>query len=162
MTQERSAEETFGAQVRKAREVRGWTQERLRTYLRDASGIDLSSTAMARLEQGKRPIRLNEVAALTDLLDLSLTQYGGRSAQVSEQEYEELRARLTTMADQEYRLVDMLRRVDAEREALHRQVAEVRHARNQIAVTLAEYDRALRALAEAREAAADGQHQEAP
>ncbi|WP_158289833.1 helix-turn-helix domain-containing protein [Micromonospora sp. S4605] len=98
MAQQQSAEEAFGAQVRQAREARGWTQDRLRRTLREVAGVDLSSTAMARLEGGKRPIRLNEVTALARVLELDLTQYGGRELRLMQHEaYEHAQERLTEL-----------------------------------------------------------------
>lgn len=98
MAQQHSAEETFGNQVRQAREARGWTQDRLRRTLREVAGIDLSSTAMARLEGGKRPIRLNEVTALARVLELDLAQYGGRELRFTQHEaYEHAQARLAEL-----------------------------------------------------------------
>lgn len=88
-------------QVRQEREDRGWTQERLRKLLLEQSGIDLSATAMARLEQGKRPIRLNEVAALAQLLELELNQYAGMYKVVSDDEYEAARAELEQVLAEE-------------------------------------------------------------
>ncbi|MFJ8687180.1 helix-turn-helix domain-containing protein [Micromonospora wenchangensis] len=93
MTRSRSAEELFGVQVREAREQRGWTQEQLASYLRTASGIELSPTAMNRLELGKRPIRLNEVAALADLLGLGL-RYGERDEPRGQGEFDRVRLQL--------------------------------------------------------------------
>lgn len=76
MTQPSDAEAQFGALVRDRRTLLQWTQEQLRRRLLDGYGIELSKTAMARLEQGKRPIRLNEVAALAQLLEIDLQVYG--------------------------------------------------------------------------------------
>ncbi|MEU5721589.1 helix-turn-helix domain-containing protein [Micromonospora sp. NPDC047738] len=117
MTQEQTAEERFGAQVRAAREAQGWTQERLRAALRAASGIELSSTAMARLEQGKRPIRLNEVSALAQVLGLSVHQYGGGAGGgLTREKYEQARERLVNVraqaAEQYERLLIARRRAD--------------------------------------------------
>lgn len=67
-----SAEQRFGIMVRRAREAREWTQEELRKRLADC-GISLEKTAMIRLEGGKRPIRFNEVVALSQLLDIKLS-----------------------------------------------------------------------------------------
>jgi transcriptional regulator with XRE-family HTH domain len=73
---EHDAETTFGRAVRSARTTLGWTQEQLRRRLLDAYDIDLSKTAMARLEQGGRPIRLNEVYGLAQVLGIDLSGFG--------------------------------------------------------------------------------------
>lgn len=69
-------ETAFGALVRERRSLKQWTQDLLRRRLLDTYGIDLSKTAMSRLEQGERPIRLNEVYALAQLLDIDLRTFG--------------------------------------------------------------------------------------
>lgn len=70
------AEASFGTMVRERRALLRLTQEELRRRLLDSYGIDLSKTAMSRLEAGERPIRLNEVHALAQLLELDLTVFG--------------------------------------------------------------------------------------
>lgn len=82
-----TAETRFGAYVKQVREARGWTQEFLRRQLADQFSVELSSTAMARLEQGKRPIRFNEVAALAKLFGLDLREYGSVIPRLTEDEY---------------------------------------------------------------------------
>lgn len=71
-----SAEAVFGAMVRTRRGHLALTQEQLRKRLLDSYGIDLSKTAMSRLEQGERPIRLNEVQALANLLTIDMSGFG--------------------------------------------------------------------------------------
>ena len=70
------AEAAFGAAVRDRRTDLALTQEQVRRRLLDAHGIDLSKTAMIRLEQGKRPIRFTEVSALAQLLGIDLSSWG--------------------------------------------------------------------------------------
>lgn len=70
------AESAFGRLVRSTRNARGWTLDQLRRRVLDGFGIDLSKTAMARLEQGNRPIRLNEVAAIARVLEIDLFAFG--------------------------------------------------------------------------------------
>lgn len=141
----------FGAQVRKARELRGWTQERLRLYLRDASGIDLSSTAMARLEQGKRPIRLNEVAALADLLNISLSEYEGGNTRPTEQQYSAALRELAELFGREFETETRLKIIDdratdieLERMALMNERAELRRLRAQLTAVVRRYKKERR------------------
>jgi transcriptional regulator with XRE-family HTH domain len=103
-----TAEERFGAYVREVREGRGWTQEQLRRQLNDQFSVDLSSTAMARLEQGKRPIRLNEVTALAKLLGLDLQQYGGTIPRLTKDEYQDALRRLEEIRKREAAAGDKL------------------------------------------------------
>jgi transcriptional regulator with XRE-family HTH domain len=84
-----SAEEAFGAQVRLAREARDWSQEALASHLRYASGVSVDQAAIARLERGKRAIRLNEASALARVLGLDLQPYGDAVAELSEETYSE-------------------------------------------------------------------------
>lgn len=65
-------EKAFGVTVRRQRESVAWTQQQLRARLFADYGIDLSKTAMSRLENGDRPVRLNEAAALAHVLGIEL------------------------------------------------------------------------------------------
>lgn len=92
-------EEHFGSQVRAARETRGWSQEALALRLKD-EGLDIHQSGIARLEQGQRAIRLNEAAALSQILGLDLTREAARaeelgSTELSGDEVERLRTDLT-------------------------------------------------------------------
>ncbi len=68
------AERLFAAHVRRGREARGWTQAFLAEQL-SARGVPLSQSGVAKLERSddstRRPIRLNEAAALAALLQLN-------------------------------------------------------------------------------------------
>lgn len=66
-------ERAFAAEVQRARAEHGWTQEKVRRRLVASFGIDLSSSAMSRLETALRPIRFGEAVALAALLDIDLT-----------------------------------------------------------------------------------------
>jgi len=69
------AERLFAAHVREGREGRGWTQAALAEQL-SARGVPLSQSGVAKLERSddstRRPIRLNEAAALAALFQQSL------------------------------------------------------------------------------------------
>lgn len=77
-------EAAFAAAVRDGRSLLGLTQEQVRRRLLDNFGIDLSKTAMSRLEQGERPIRFNEVAALAQILKLNVFAVGQRKSEAEE------------------------------------------------------------------------------
>jgi transcriptional regulator with XRE-family HTH domain len=96
-----TAEQHFGAQVKEAREVSGWTQEALARHLQQASGIGLSQTAITRLEQGKRPIRLNEASALAKLFGLDLQALSGTLTQLTDDEYQQAKAELENVVQKE-------------------------------------------------------------
>ncbi|MEV7983344.1 helix-turn-helix transcriptional regulator [Streptomyces sp. NPDC086519] len=64
--------ESFGALVRTARENRQWTQADLAKRLGSLLGREVNPLAITRTEAGKRPVPLDEVAALAQLLNLEL------------------------------------------------------------------------------------------
>lgn len=74
-------EVAFAAAVRAGRQVLGLTQDQVRRRLLDNFGIDISKTAMSRLEQGERPIRFNEVAALAHILKIELLARSPKTAE---------------------------------------------------------------------------------
>jgi transcriptional regulator with XRE-family HTH domain len=59
------AVERFGANVRKARLARGWTQEDL------AEETGLASVQISRIERGKREVRLTTLVRLVRALEVS-------------------------------------------------------------------------------------------
>lgn len=65
-------EAQFAILVRQAREARQISQAKLAELLQAFHGIRLDPTAITRLERGDRGIRLNEAAALADVLDITL------------------------------------------------------------------------------------------
>jgi transcriptional regulator with XRE-family HTH domain len=142
---EPSAEEAFGAQVRFAREAREWTQDALARHLRDASGVSMDQAAVARLELGKRAIRLNEAVALASLLGLDLKQYGGKIAPLSDEQYPEALEHLDKVQALEQQASDALTHVRRTRdEALsraERDLAAWREERIQLEAAIQEYER---------------------
>jgi transcriptional regulator with XRE-family HTH domain len=107
-----SAEEVFGAQVRLAREARQWTQEALARHLRETSGIGMDQAAVARLEGGKRSIRLNEASALAKLLGLDLQALSGVVPRLTAEEYEEAKKKLAEATAEEATCAAELRKLE--------------------------------------------------
>ncbi|MEU7726141.1 helix-turn-helix transcriptional regulator [Streptomyces sp. NPDC040724] len=64
--------QSFGALVRQARENRQWTQADLAKRLGALLSREVNPLAITRTEAGKRPVPLDEVAALAQLLNLEL------------------------------------------------------------------------------------------
>lgn len=64
--------QSFGALVRQARENRQWTQADLAGRLGALLGKEVNPLAVTRIESGKRPVPLPEVAALARLLHLEI------------------------------------------------------------------------------------------
>ncbi|WNI15218.1 helix-turn-helix domain-containing protein [Actinacidiphila sp. ITFR-21] len=64
--------DSFGKAVRRARENRRWTQADLAQRLGAVLGKEVNPLAVTRIESGKRPVPLPEVAALAGLLNLEI------------------------------------------------------------------------------------------
>lgn len=60
--------------VRVVREAREWSQEALSRRLKEDTGAVIDQSGIARIEAGKRAVRLNEVVALTQVLRLDISQ----------------------------------------------------------------------------------------
>ncbi|MDH6460893.1 transcriptional regulator with XRE-family HTH domain [Micromonospora sp. A200] len=144
-----SAEQRFGAQVREAREVRGWSQEALARHLRESAGIELHQTAVARLERGERTIRFNEVAALAKLLGLDLQAYSAELPTLTDDEYEHAKESLERTRAQEEQATRDLLRVQDQLTAEMRDLTQERR-------TLVEQRQALEAMIRAYEERRDG------
>jgi transcriptional regulator with XRE-family HTH domain len=69
---ELTPEQRFGLLVRAARESRGWTQEALARRVRDVLLGGFDQSAVARIEAGKRLLRVNEAVVLARLLNIDL------------------------------------------------------------------------------------------
>jgi transcriptional regulator with XRE-family HTH domain len=65
-------EQGFGTLVRQARENRQWTQADLAGRLSKLLGREIRPLVVTRIESGKRPTPLDELAALAQLLHLQL------------------------------------------------------------------------------------------
>lgn len=66
-------ESLFGAQVRAARQARGWSQKVLAAHLLEHAGVKLGQSGVVRLENGRRPTRLNEAVDIAWFLSIDLT-----------------------------------------------------------------------------------------
>lgn len=122
-------EQHFGAMVRQAREARDWTQETLRRHLAERD-VHLEKTAMIRLEQGRRPIRLNEVAALAKLLGLDLQHYAGTLPQLTHAEYKRAKVELERLATEEEKIAA---RATEMRDRMEDELAELGRERRYLA-----------------------------
>lgn len=145
------AEAAFGQAVRGARNTLGWTLDHLRGRLLDGYGIDLSKTAMARLEQGNRPIRLNEVHALAHLLGIDLSGFGRGTARPNDSGDPVDRA-LKIAAERRDAVARELEVVGDHMAMLGAAVADAMQRRDQLRTKMAELDTVMARLA-------NGQHQ---
>lgn len=71
---ESTPEEQFGRMVRAAREGYAMSQEALSRRLKDDTDTIIDQSGIARLEAGRRAVRLNEVVALAQVLGLEISQ----------------------------------------------------------------------------------------
>lgn len=66
-----SLEQNFATQIRPAREAASMTQADLAKRLRNY-GVDIDPSGIARMEQGRRSVRLNEAFGLSQILGIPL------------------------------------------------------------------------------------------
>jgi len=79
-------ERHFAAAVRSTREARGWSQTELLARLRRLGIESLNQTALSRIENGTRPVRMIEAQALSRIFDkpvASMLNADSREAQLS-------------------------------------------------------------------------------
>ncbi|MFI6468729.1 multiprotein-bridging factor 1 family protein [Streptomyces sp. NPDC050516] len=127
----------FGAMVRAARENRQWTQADLARHLGALLGKEVNALVVTRIETGKRPVPLPEVAALAQLLHLELDPLLNPSpVRMSRAELVQRRAEVQREIDElhqeEVRLmaayassVQQLERTRTRRDALQRELQAV-------------------------------------
>jgi transcriptional regulator with XRE-family HTH domain len=134
------AEHVFGEAVRSTRQARQWTQDQLRRRLLDGYGIDLSKTAMARLELGQRPIRLNEVHAISNLLGIDLSGFGRPPAdeELADQALRVARDRQKAVQDEIAVTSNELAQVDLQRDQLQDKLDRLRRVARQFDFVMAE------------------------
>jgi transcriptional regulator with XRE-family HTH domain len=74
-----TTERRFGAKVREAREAQGKSQKHVALEISALYGMNWHQTTVAKTEAAERPIRLNEAAALAQVLGRPLTDLLGES-----------------------------------------------------------------------------------
>lgn len=67
------ADKQFGANLRRIRDRRGLTQEQLAAMMQ-VRGVDLTRSALAKVEVGQRHVYLDELLALQKALDVPFTE----------------------------------------------------------------------------------------
>lgn len=77
------ADANFVANMKAAREARGWTQAAMAAEL-GKIGVDLSQSAISRIEKGERDVRLHEAREIARLLGASLDLMSGDPAAFQE------------------------------------------------------------------------------
>lgn len=66
--------EQFGAQMRRSRESRGWSQRQLAEMLR-AANLKLDPSAITRIERGTRDVKLSEAVAIASVLEFGFDSF---------------------------------------------------------------------------------------
>jgi transcriptional regulator with XRE-family HTH domain len=89
-------ETRFGAEVREAREARGWSQEALAKQLQEQTGVAIHQSGIARIEAGKRALRFAEAVALARTLMISLGSYLD-FPHLTDEEYEEAKKQVAVV-----------------------------------------------------------------
>lgn len=117
-------ERYFGASVRTARESRNWSQEKLAKELRDKYGLVLHQTALARLENGQRAIRLSEAMILASVLDIDIKQATTAPFIDSEDEYQKSLDFLKELESAEAAATERRNELIAQATAMHHRIAE--------------------------------------
>lgn len=65
---------TFGANLKRLRESRGWSQSEFARQMQEAGWPKYSQVAVSRTEEGNRVVRLDEAIGLAGILDSTITQ----------------------------------------------------------------------------------------
>jgi transcriptional regulator with XRE-family HTH domain len=78
MGRQPSVEDYFRKRLRAERERRKWSQAHM-AKLMSTKGIEVHPTTIAKIEAGDRSARIDEVAAIADLFEVSLDTLLGRS-----------------------------------------------------------------------------------
>lgn len=67
-------EQNFAQEVRRRREAQGWRLDELAEAMRDRGVAYMNKSAVSRIENGKRPVRMIEAQALTRVFGTSLVE----------------------------------------------------------------------------------------
>ncbi|MGW4638017.1 helix-turn-helix domain-containing protein [Sphaerisporangium sp. NPDC004334] len=105
------AEAILGAHVRELRKRHGWTQHDLAQKL-ESFGFPLHQSAIARIEAGNRPVRLNEAVVLATLFSVDLPSL--LMPPLSDQAMSEKEQQLAELAKEEAQLAAQLDAVEAD------------------------------------------------
>jgi transcriptional regulator with XRE-family HTH domain len=106
-----AAERNFGRATRVAREGRSWSQRRLATELAN-HGLKLDPSAITRIENGQRAVRLGEAATIAAVLEMPLADmaaFDDDPKELSDRYYNQT---LTYMVQARRSLVMAMRTID--------------------------------------------------
>ena len=139
----RMPEETFGDEVRRARETRGWSQETLVRHLQERTGVTLHSTAITKIERptNRRALRANELAALAYVLGISPGYFlTARDRITDDAHYDAVKAEAARLTEEVERDDGVLAQRTAELATIQRGAEERRQRLDRIRRMLAGYD----------------------
>ncbi len=115
-------EASVGRAIRALRQARGWSQADLAAGVQDR-GFPLQQTQVARVENGSRPLRVNEAAAFAAVLGVDLVDLLHRLARPGRSELgdlrrtvESLRRNVQNLSNEADRLGRRLRSVEEEKQ----------------------------------------------
>lgn len=77
MGDQKNAETAFLAAIRDERKARGWSQADM-TELLSTKGVFLADTGLTKIENGHRPVRINEAIAIADVFGVTVDALAGR------------------------------------------------------------------------------------
>ncbi|HEX6469253.1 MAG TPA: helix-turn-helix transcriptional regulator [Streptosporangiaceae bacterium] len=146
-------EEVFGARLRAIRERRRWSQVDLGDRLR-RTGMTLHQTQIARIELGRRALRLNEATALAHVLDMPLQELIDASSQDEDDTSElgnvaELEVKLSEQRDILVELIiasgEARERLEGAQRAKDKAVVELERAKDRLAAASDRYQEAAAA-----------------
>ena len=98
-----SVEDRFRKHLRVERDGRKWSQAHLAQLLRD-KGIQAHPTTVAKIEAGERAAKIDEIAAIADIFEVSLDRMIGRTVASDADEQHALRALVDTAAQSAWQL----------------------------------------------------------
>lgn len=141
MGRHQDAEYRFRQRLLDERRRRGWSQAQVANLLRDR-GLQVHPTTVAKIEAGERAAKIDEVAAIADIFEVSVDMLLGRSTAPKNDDLYALRA-LLDMAQQ------AMWQAQTIETTLRERIAEVATSEGPGKAIATECDRAADALAQA-------------
>lgn len=110
--------------VRAAREARDWSQDTLSRRVKEETEVAIDQSGIARIEAGRRAVRLNEVVALMQVLGIDISQSTFASAPMFDDR---------TLANFEARYEEISRDAEVAHQTVVAQQTALDHARSDLA-----------------------------
>lgn len=68
----------FGQRLKEGRKTHGWTQPQMAELLAERCSQSIDASTIAKIEAGRRSVRINEAVAIADLFEVSVDALVGR------------------------------------------------------------------------------------